>query len=242
MTPPDLDLPKIIAIVLIFAAWGLYGQILDVFGHGSLNMQLHAVRRRWMGMLTSVPREKRTFDAIMMGHISNSMAFYGSATLLVLAGLVGTIASVARVHDTVGSLKFIGDVSTELFALYLGVLTTVLAISFFSFIYALRKLSYTLAMIGGLGEAPGDDPQTVIMREQTATVLTEAVKSMNNGVRGYYYAIAALFLFVGPYASIIVTVLMSGVLLYRQGFSPTARAVMGYVEALGRKEAESRPE
>jgi len=242
VTPPDLDLPKIIAIVLIFAAWGLYGQILDVFGHGSLNMQLHAVRRRWMGMLTSVPREKRTFDAIMMGHISNSMAFYGSATLLVLAGLVGTIASVARVHDTVGSLKFIGDVSTELFALYLGVLTTVLAISFFSFIYALRKLSYTLAMIGGLGEAPGDDPQTVIMREQTATVLTEAVKSMNNGVRGYYYAIAALFLFVGPYASIIVTVLMSGVLLYRQGFSPTARAVMGYVEALGRKEAESRPE
>ncbi len=232
MLPTDLDLPKIAAIALIFVFWGLYGPILSVFGRGSLNMQLHAVRLRWMHMLTSVQREKRTFDGLMMGHISNSMAFFGSATLLVLAGLIGTIANVAHVHAGVANLGFIGQVSTGLFATYLGVLATVLAISFFSFIYAIRKLSYTLAMIGGLGEAPGDDQRTIVMRRETATVLTEAVKSMNNGVRGYYYAIAALFLFVGPYASMAATLFMSAVLFYRQSLSPTARAVGRYVDAV----------
>jgi uncharacterized membrane protein len=230
--PPDLGPPEATAIALIFTAWALYAPILTVLGRGTLNMQLHAVRRRWMHMLTSVHREKRTFDGIMMGHISNAMAFFGSATLLVLAGLVGTIANVAHVHEVVGALKFIGGVSTELFALYLSVVAAVLAISFFSFIYALRKLSYTLAMVGGLGKAPGDDPQTVTMRNETATVLTEAVKSMNNGVRGYYFAVAALFLFVSPYAAMAMTVLMSGVLFYRQGFSPTAKAIARYVDAL----------
>jgi uncharacterized membrane protein len=232
MLPPDLDLPRAAAIIVIFAAWGLYGPVLTVFGKGTLNMQLHAVRRRWMRMLTLAPREKRTFDGIMMGHISNAMAFFGSATLLVLAGLVGTIANAAQVHHAVDALNFTGPMSTELFALYLGVLTAVMAIAFFSFIYALRKLSYVLAMIGGLGEAPEDGLPAVVMRNETATVMTEAVRSLNNGVRGYYYAIAALFLFIGPVASMVMTAVMTGILFYRQVLSPTARAIGRYVDAM----------
>ena len=36
------------------------------------------------------------------------------------------------------------------------------------------------------------------MIAQTAVVLTESVKSLNNGIRGFYFAVASLFLFVGP--------------------------------------------
>ena len=51
------------------------------------------------------------------------------------------------------------------------------------------------------------------MGEQTARVLTEAVRSINNGIRGFYYAMAALFLFAGPYACIAATVLITGTAL-----------------------------
>jgi uncharacterized membrane protein len=112
-------------------------------------------------------------------------------------------------------------------------LTVIMAICFFSFTYALRKLAYTLAMIGGLSEAPGDDPQSKIMVVETATVMTEAVKSLNTGIRGYYFALAAFFLFVGPYACMAMTAAMSGLLLYRQGFSTTALAIERYVDAMG---------
>ena len=199
MLPSDADLPHVLAIILLFAMWGLYSPILSAMGRGTLNAQLHVVRMRWMRMLLQTHRDHRTFDALMMGHISNSMAFFGSATLLVLAGLLGTLANISNLYGTVMAIKFIPIVSIELFTIYFITLTVIMAICFFSFTYALRKLSYTLAMLGGLSEAPGDDPQSKIMILETATVMTEAVKSLNNGIRGFYFAVAAIFLFAGPY-------------------------------------------
>jgi uncharacterized membrane protein len=216
MLPTDLDLPRILAIALIFAMWGLYSPILSALGRGTLNAQLHVVRMRWMRMLLQTHRDHRTFDALMMGHISNSMAFFGSATLLVLAGLLGTLANISRLYAAVMEIKFVPIMSLELFTIYFVALTVIMAICFFSFTYALRKLAYTLAMIGGLSEAPGDDPQSKIMVVETATVMT-----------------AAFFLFVGPYACMVMTAAMSGLLLYRQGFSTTALAIERYVEAMG---------
>ena len=232
MLPNDLDLPHAFAIIFLFVMWWLYGPILRALGRGTLNAQLHVVRMRWMRMLLQTHRDHRTFDALMMGHISNSMAFFGSATLLVLAGLLGTLANISRLYGAVMEIKFVPIVSLELFTVYFITLTLIMAICFFSFTYALRKLSYTLAMMGGLSEAPGDDPHSKTMIFETATVMTEAVKSLNNGIRGFYFAVAAIFLFAGPYYCIFMTVVMSGLLLYRQGFSTTALAIERYVDAM----------
>jgi uncharacterized membrane protein len=78
------------------------------------------------------------------------------------------------------------------------------------------------------------------MGEQTARVLTEAVRSINQGIRGFYYAIASLFLFAGPYVCIVATVLITALLYYRQIFSPTAVAIGKYVEALKSLEAKEK--
>jgi uncharacterized membrane protein len=233
MLPNDLDFPRVFAIFFLFAMWWLYGPILRALGRGTLNAQLHVVRMRWMRMLLQTHRDHRTFDAVMLGHISNSMSFFGSATLLVLAGLLGTLANISHLYASVMEVKYVPVISLELFAIYFATLTLIMAICFFAFTYALRKLSYTLAMIGGLSEAPGDDPHSKIMVSETAMVMTEAVKSLNNGIRGFYFAVAAIFLFAGPYHCIIMTAVMSGLLLYRQGFSTTALAIERYVDAMG---------
>jgi uncharacterized membrane protein len=232
MFPSDLDLPRSFAIAFLFIMWGLYSVFLNVLGRGTLNAQLHVVRVRWMRMLLQTSREHRTFDALTLGHISNSMSFFGSATLLVLAGLLGTLANISHLYASVMEVKFVPVISLELFTLYFATLTLIMAISFFAFTYALRKLAYTLAMIGAMSEAPGDDPHSQIMIRETATVMTESVKSLNNGIRGYYYALAALFLFVGPYYCIFMTTVMSALLFYRQGLSTTALAIERYVDAM----------
>lgn len=232
--PADFGLAEAIAIALIFGLWGLYAPILRIFGKGSLNIQLHAVRRRWLQVHQGIEREHRVFDAIMLGHISGSVSYFGSATLLVLAGLVGTLANVARIYDVTRSLKFLAPMSAELFTLHFVILTLILALSFFAFTYALRKMAYTFAMLGGLQDAPAETPEAKIMIEQSATVLTEAVRSINTGIRGFYYAVAALFLFAGPWPCIAATLIITAVLFYRQLFSPTAIAIGRYVDALNR--------
>lgn len=234
MLPADLDPPRLLAIALIFACWGLYGATLKIVGRGSLNSQLYVARRRWMGVMQSEPRENRVFDAILLGHISNSVAFFGSATLLVLAALVGTLVNARALHLVAMEHKYLGEMSPGTFTLYLAVVTVILAGCFFSFVYALRKLAYTFALIGGLGAAPETSAEAKAMTASTATVLTEAVKSLNNGIRGYYFAVAALFLFAGPATCMLITVAVTGLLFYRQIFSKTARAIGDYVEAVER--------
>ena len=236
--PPDLGLPQAFAIGLIFGLWGFYSFILRHIGRGSLNSQLHAVRRQWLRMHKDIGRQYRMFDAVLLGHISNSVSYFGSATLLVLAGLVGALVNVNRIYGTARELPFLAPMSSELFTFYFGTLALILGLSFFAFTYALRKMSYTFAMLGGLQDARDDSPDSLLMVEQTATVLTEAVKSINNGIRGFYYAIAALFLFAGPYYCIAATVCITGLLYYRQMLAPTARAIGRYVDALERLQKE----
>jgi uncharacterized membrane protein len=231
--PVDFDLPEIFAVALIFGMWGLYTPILKILGKGSLNSQLHAVRLRWLQMHQGVEREHRVFDAILMGHISNSISYFGSATLLVLAGLVGTLVNVKTVYHVTRELHFLDTaMSAELFTMCFALLTLILAMCFFAFTYALRKMAYTLAMLGGLQATKADTPESRVLGEQAAIVLTEAVRSINTGIRGFYYAVAALFLFAGPYVCIGATVIITAVLFYRQLFSPTARAIAKYVDAL----------
>jgi uncharacterized membrane protein len=240
--PYDLDGPRTLALILIFVMWMAYGPILSMLGRGTLNAQLHVVRLRWMRMLLNSRRENRVFDGILLGHISSSMSFFGSATLILLAGLVGTLASVNRVHASLSTMSFFPPVSLQLFTIYFVALTLIMAWCFFSFTYALRKLAYSLAMIGGLNEADQRTPHCTVMIAQTAVVLTEAVKSLNNGIRGYYFAVATLFLFVGPYVAMAFTIGVSLVLYYRQGFSTEALAIERYVTAMNDLEVEAERE
>jgi uncharacterized membrane protein len=236
--PFDLDAPRITALLLIFACWSLYGPILRRLGRGTLNAQLHVVRLRWMRMMLDSQRENRVFDGILLGQLSSSMSFFGSGTLLVVAGLVGTLANVGAVHGALTRMEFVPPISQALFTVYFAGLTLIMAVSFFSFVYALRKLAYTLAMIGGLTEAKISNAHSQVMIAQTAAVLTASVMSLNNGIRGFYFAVAALFLFVGPYVAMFMTLMITGVLIYRQGFSSEALAIERYVDAMNRYEEE----
>ena len=232
--PPDLTNLHLVAFALLFAAWWLYSPILSRFGRGTLNAQLGIVRLRWI--LLSTQRINRPFDAILLNQIISSVAFFGSASLIVLAALLGTFANVSSVHSVLSQLHFVSPMSVELLAANLSVVVLILGISFFAFTYSLRKLIYTVALSGGLADQAVETPQFTVQVEATATVLTEAVRSFNNGIRGYYYAVAALFLLLGPVACIVATCTVMAMLFYRQTLTTTARAIGKYVDAMNEEE------
>lgn len=230
--PADFDLLQGIAIAALFLAWFSYAATLRFFASGSLNEQLSNVREQWLR--ASVTRGQKPFDAILLGHIVNSIAFFGSATLIVLAGIATVFARARSVHETVSGLTMAGPSSFELFVLHLAVLGAILAMAFFSFTYALRKLIYVLALVGALPEGPLEPPEEA-RREgmvcAAATVLSQALKTFNFGIRAFYYSIAALGLFVSPWLCIALTFLASATLMYRQTGTATAAAIRAYVAA-----------
>lgn len=232
MIPPDFTLSYGFAFGLVFAAWFGYRPFLALFGKGTLNEQLTSVRSRWMSITAT--RENRTFDGLLFGQIVNSLAFFGSATLLLLAGLLSTLANLNAVHRIITGLPFIEETSLALFASKLGLLILLLTASFFSFAYALTKMIYTVALIGSLPEDE-DDVDIQSLSDAAATVLSDAVQSFNAGIRGYYFAVGALVLFIGPVSSLVVTTFMFGLLIYRQTVTSSARAISRYADVINAK-------
>lgn len=229
--PQDFALLHGLALLMLVVLWLGYSPLMSLLGRGSLNDQLDVVRRRWLSLL--IDRSNRTYDAVLLGHVINSVAFFGSATLLVIAGMLGLIASLSSVHELVSQLPFVVKSSIGLFALNLLVVTFILTTGFFSFTYALRKLVYTIALIGAIGE-PG---QAKSGNEEThadlaATVLTEAVKTFNFGIRSYYYAAAAILLIVSPFACMLATTAVAAMFVWRQTATRTAAAIGQCVDTL----------
>lgn len=236
MLPPDFSFVHAAAVLLVVLCWFTYGPLLSFLGHGSLNSRLELVRRQWVRAMTR--RQAKPFDAVLIGHIIHSVAFFGSATLIVLAGVLTVLVSLENLHRTLSNLHFISKISMELFALQYGFLTLVLTVCFFSFTYALRKLIYAIALMGALPDASEDKPVDEQLVNHAAKVMSEALKTFNSGIRGYYYAVAALFMFVSPWACIAATLIATMTLITRQIATPTSRAVNEYVKAVELQEQE----
>jgi uncharacterized membrane protein len=228
LIPSDIGLVHVIAMTLVLLFWFAYSAIFKLLGREALNSQLALVRRQWINQIPD--REGKPFDAILLGHIVHSVAFFGSATLIVLAGVFSIIVNLESIHGALIRLHFVGNVSIELFALEYALIALVLTICFFSFTYSLRKLVYAIALIGALPEHCQDKARLARLIDDATTVLTEALKTFNFGIRGYYYAIAALFLFISPLACIIASCIVTAILIYRQIGSKTSRAIQAYIE------------
>ena len=229
MLPPDFSFAHGVALCLLLGSWFSYSALLSILGRGTLNSQLAVVRQHWISAATQ--RGGSPFDAVLLGHILNSTAFFGSATMIVLAGVLTMFAGLKSIHETVSQLDFIAQTSIELFALQIALLAFILALSFFSFTYALRKMIYTIALVGALPKKSDECPTHDAMVSNAAAVLSEAVKTLNFGIRGYYYSVAAICLFISPYACVVATLVATAVLVFRQLATPTARAIERYVEA-----------
>lgn len=227
--PSDFGIAHAVAVTLLFGCWFSYSFLLAAIGRGSLNSQLAIVRRYWISAATRRPA--KPFDAVLLGHIMNSIAFFGSATMIVLAGVITVFTTAKSFHTTMSELHFIDTVSLELFGLQIGLVALVLAICFFSFTYALRKLIYTVALIGALPDISEECETHDAMVEAASVVLSEAVRTLNFGIRGYYYSVSMLCIFISPYACITATIISTAILFYRQLATRTSRAIQDYVEA-----------
>jgi uncharacterized membrane protein len=93
------------------------------------------------------------------------------------------------------------------------------------FIWAVRQINYCLAAIGA---SPSREEQRDIAAwtDALTMVLNPALRSFSVGVRSYYFTVAAAFWFFGPIPFIVATLLGTGLLVWRQSWSDTAKGVM----------------
>ncbi|WP_447910818.1 DUF599 domain-containing protein [Brevundimonas bullata] len=212
-----------IALVLFFIAWLGYGPLLKLIARrsGSLNDDMLVVRDSWMTAMTH--REMRLIDSQLMGHSINSASFFASTNLLLIAAVASVLfggENALRGFAAVGAEA----VPVKILEAKLALVLICLARGFLDFIWSLRQMNYALALIGAAPEIHSETDK-VAYGHAVARVLNPALGGFSQGVRGYYFALAAAAWLFGPLWLALGVISAFSLLVWRQAGSPAARAV-----------------
>ncbi|HYD29283.1 MAG TPA: DUF599 family protein [Azospirillaceae bacterium] len=230
--PPDLTTIDTVAFVWFVTVWIGYTVVQDhlLKDRFGVNQNLIAVREHWMRRF--LERDTRIMDAALFGHTMHSVTFFASTTMLVVAGLVGLFGAMDKAHAVASELFFTVKTSRAMFELKLLVLLGVFVWAFFKFTWAIRQYNYCCALIGAAPAPPVASDQARPLAVNLAAAITLAVASFNEGLRGYYFALAALTWFIQPWLFMTMTGLVILVLLRRQVWSSTFRVIHAQAQLL----------
>ena len=212
-----------LALALFFLCWLGYGPLLALLARrsGSLNDDMLTVRRAWMMVMTH--REVRIVDSQLMGHTINSAGFFASTNLLLIAAVAGILFGGDQALQGVAAVG--GEsVPVRLLEIKLALVLLCLARGLLDFIWSIRQMNYTLALIGAAPEMH-TEADRIALGEAAANLLNPALSAFSQGVRGYYFALAAAAWLFGPLWLAIGVAAVFCLLIWRQAGSPAARAV-----------------
>ena len=217
----DIPLSDLFALAWFLVLWVGYTNYADrQTRRRSLRAVMHAYREQWMQQMLS--RDNRVMDVNILRNLLQGVAFFASTTLLVLAGLLTILGSTDRAIEVARALPFAAKTSLLQWELKLLVLIVIFVYAFFKFTWALRQFNYCSTLLGAAPPGPDD-----AFARRAAQVSTNASKDFNQGLRAYYFSLAALAWFMSPWAYIAATTLVVIVLYVREYRSSALRILSG---------------
>ncbi|WP_372783829.1 DUF599 family protein [Phenylobacterium sp.] len=221
----ELSPLNLAAVSLFGVCWLFYQPFLNLMGRRGgavINTDLMVVRTAWMHNMAR--RENRFMDGQLLAQALSSSSFFASSNLLLIAALAGVLFGGQTSYRNVSSLVAINSSSRLLFEGQLALVLLTLARGLLDFIWGIRQLNYVLAAIGATPER-ADDATHHAFGDAAGRLLNPALHSVNSGVRGYYFALAAAAWLFGPIPFIAATLGAVTLLVWRQRRSPAAHAI-----------------
>lgn len=226
------------ALAIFALAWLAYEPLVKAAlgRRHMINLDMAVIRASWMRSMAG--RDNRLMDGQLLGHTINSASFFASSNLILIAAAAGVLFGGEAAFRSASSLIVIKTSSRLLFELQLALVLVTLARGLLDFIWAIRQLNYTVAVVGA---APGGEwgPTQEAFGAAAGRLLNPALSSFNAGVRGYYFALAAASWIFGPTAFIIATISAMLLLAWRQRASAAARAIAELRQVVESAEAQA---
>jgi len=212
----EIPVADMVSLLWFMLVWIGYTWYADRVAHRrrSLRVVMHAHRYQWM--LQMLTRENRMTDVNILHNLLQSVSFFASATLLIIAGLLTILGSSDRAIEIVRALPFAAKTSLVQWELKLLVLSFIFVYAFFKFTWSLRQFNYCSVLIGAAPEVEDKD-----YARRAADVSTNASKDFNQGLRAYYLSLATLAWFISPWMFMAATTLVIVVLYLREYHSAT---------------------
>lgn len=223
---PFLD---VLAFVWFIAAWLGYQWFSAHWSktRPSLLGETNQLRRAWMFRVGQ--RDARVVDAAITANLSNSPTFFASTTMIVIGGLFALLSRTELVKQVVSDIPFAAQSTELVWELKVLTLIGIFVYAFFRFTWSLRQFNFVAVVVGAaqLDTHYATHPEQHAADAQRAgTLVSLAAESFNDGLRGYYFAIAAIGWFFHPLLLMVAASLVVGILYNREYHSPALKALL----------------
>jgi uncharacterized membrane protein len=216
-----------IALITFVAGWLAYGVFAERHARKvpSLHNIMDGFRREWM--VRMIQRDNRMVDVNIMRNLTRSSQFFASTTMLVLGALIALTGYVQQTMEVVSGLPLTVRASARLIEIKILVLVVIFTYGFFKFTWAIRQLGNCSTLVGAAPPQPKDNPeQHAPVINRIARITSYAQTNFTNGLRAYYFGLAALAWFLHPALMLAATAWVIYVLYAREFKSNTLKAMI----------------
>lgn len=215
------------AVGFFLCAWMGYSRFAVWYGTKVPSLQgvLDELRKTWA--LRMVERDNRMVDVNLVRNLTRSSQFFASTTLLILGALIALLGYVQRAADVVSELPFAVEASHRLWDIKILLLVSIFVYAFFKFTWSIRQFGFCAIVVGATRKAPADPEECAQDIARAGLLVSFASSNFNQGLRSYYFAMAAMSWFLHPWLMMLITVWIVRVLYAREFRSRTLEVLHG---------------
>jgi uncharacterized membrane protein len=185
---------------------------------------LHQHRIHWM--FEVITRDMRVGDAALLANLERNIAFFASSSLLILAGVLTLFAQVEKLAIVLSSIPYAQSYDLLSIQLKLSLLAFIFVFAFFKFTWSMRQYGFLNVMLGAAPiDSSGTNENLRLYAKQMAIVQDQAAHAYNNGLRGYYFSLAAICWFFHPLLFVLASLLVVYTLYMREFRSKAVNAI-----------------
>ncbi|OAN50877.1 DUF599 domain-containing protein [Magnetospirillum moscoviense] len=228
---PILDLA---ALGVFLALWVCYTVAADHYTSKGRSLSAVMGRHRLVWMRSLCDRDNRVADTAIIGNLMRSVAFFASASLLVVGGLAALMGSGRRGYEVTLDIPFMADGGHEAFEMKVLLLACLFIYTFFQITWSLRQFNYCCILMGSAPMPEALDADKDRFACHAARLQALAANSFNRGLRAYYFALAMLGWFVNAWVFMAAAAAVTAILFRREFHSKSMKALASIVDAGGR--------
>ena len=211
------------AVALVFALWLAIGWRIEHPSkkHASVSVLMAEYRREWMRQM--ITRDPRIFDATILGNLRQGTAFFASASMISIGGVLALVGNTEQLIGFADDLTLNQD-PRIVWELKLMVTLFFVTNAFLKFVWSNRLFGYCAVLMSSVPNEV-DDPRTMPRAMQAAEINVTAARGFNRGLRSVYFGLASAAWLAGPIA-LIGASLITCLVLWRREFASQSRDVL----------------
>ena len=167
--------------------------------------------------------DTKTTGAIILANVDRNVSFFASTALLLLASLMSLLTKVSVIQQVINDLPYAYTLNSTQVYIRLLLLISIFVYAYFTLTWSLRQSSFASLMIGAGINSGTESAKTYV--KLTAKLMDISAHSANQGLRAYYFSLAALTWFYHPlvFLSACIVVLL---ILYRREFNSATAGIL----------------